>query len=294
MHIIKTYLIVFGFLLFSNPSSSQDIDDLLNEATSDNTEEVIETFKSTHIVTGHSVERMLEGQLDFRIEHRFETVNQGAYNLWGLDGANIHLSLDYGITDWLMVGIGRGTYLKTYDGLLKFSILRQSKGKKIIPVTISLLTTLDYFTQKWDEPGELPALDRLSYTTQLLIARKFTDRFSLELNPTYVHRNLVETELDPNDVFSMGMGGRIKITKRITVNAEYYLNLPPTNDFPAIQTYNPLSLGFDIETGGHVFQLHLSNSRAMVEKGFITETTGNWMKGDIHIGFNISRTFALK
>lgn len=128
----KLYSILLLILgLLTTNTGAQDIDDLLAEATSENTEEVIETFKSTRIVTGHSIERMLAGQLDFRISHRFGTLNSGAYELWGLDQANIHLGLDYGITNWLMLGIGRGTYEKTYDGLLKFSILRQSKGKKI-------------------------------------------------------------------------------------------------------------------------------------------------------------------
>ncbi len=291
----KIYTTLALFLGLLSPAiQAQDIDDLLSEATSENTEEVIETFKSTRIVTGHSVERMLEGQLDFRISHRFGTLNSGAYELWGLDQANIHLGLDYGITNWLMVGIGRGTYEKTYDGLLKFSVWRQSKGKKNIPVSLSVLTTAAYNTLKWEEPGTLPAWDRFSYATQILVARKLNDRISIEINPTYIHRNLVETELDPNDVFSIGGGGRYKLTRRLSVNAEYYYVFPPQNDFRSQVTYNPLSIGVDIETGGHVFQLHVSNSLAMIEKGYIAETTGNWLDGDIHFGFNISRVFALK
>lgn len=291
----KLYSILLLILgLLTTNTGAQDIDDLLAEATSENTEEVIETFKSTRIVSGHSVERMLEGQLDFRISHRFGTLNSGAYELWGLDQANIHLGLDYGITNWLMLGIGRGTYEKTYDGLLKFSVLRQSKGKKNIPVSLSLLTTAAYNSLKWEEAGTLPQWDRFSYTTQLLVARKFNEQISIEINPTYIHRNLVETELDPNDVFSVGGGGRYKFTRRLSVNAEYYYVFPPQNDFRSLKTYNPLSIGLDIETGGHVFQLHVSNSLAMIEKGYIAETTGNWLDGDIHFGFNISRVFALK
>jgi opacity protein-like surface antigen len=294
MRIVKLLALSCLIFSFATKINSQDIDDLLNETAAENAEQVIETFKSTHIVSGHSVERMLEGQLDFRISHRFGELNTGGYNLWGLDQANIHFGLDYGITNWLMVGVGRGTYEKTYDGLLKFSALRQSKGKKNIPVSVSLLTTSAYNSLKWEGTGELPFWDRFSYTTQILIARKFSDRLSLEINPSYVHRNIVDTELDPNDVFALGAGGRFKITKRITINAEYYYIFPPQRDFRSLTTYDPLSVGFDIETGGHVFQLHLTNSLAMIEKGFLTETTGNWLDGGIHIGFNISRTFALK
>jgi len=270
-----------------------DLDALLEEATGSETEYVYATFKSTRIVSGHSVERMQEGQLDFRISHRFGELNGGAYELWGLDQANIHFSLEYGITDWMMVGIGRGTYEKTYDGFLKFTLFRQSKGKKNMPVSISYLTSVAINTLKWNGPGKLNHWDRYSYVHQLLIARKFHERFSLELNPTYVHRNMVPTELDPNDLWSMGIGTRFKITKRVSINAEYYYVIPPLNDFRSVKTYNPLSVGVDIETGGHVFQIHLTNSLAMIEKGFIGETTGNWLDGGIHLGFNISRVFSL-
>jgi hypothetical protein len=288
---------VCGILLilssFYLTAQDVDLDALLEEATGNETEYVYATFKSTRIVSGHSIERMKEGQLDFRISHRFGRLNGGAYEFWGLDQANIHFSLEYGITNWLMIGLGRGTYEKTYDGFLKFTLFRQSKGKKNMPVSISYLTSAAVNTLKWDGPGELDFWNRLSYVHQLLVARKFGERFSLELNPTFVHRNMVATELDPNDLWSVGGGGRFKITKRISINAEYYYVFPPLNDYRSQKTYHPLSIGVDIETGGHVFQIHLTNSLAMIEKGFIGETTGNWLDGDIHLGFNISRVFAL-
>ncbi|OFX24316.1 MAG: hypothetical protein A2041_14125 [Bacteroidetes bacterium GWA2_31_9b] len=289
--LLFTILLMFVSCISLN---AQDIDDLLNETDVNKTEYATATFKSTHIVSGHSIERMPEGQLDFRISHRFGEINSGAYNLWGLDQANIHFGLDYGITDWLMIGVGRGTYEKTYDGLLKLTLWRQCKGEKNMPVTISYLATVAGNSLKWEGTEPLPFWDRLSYTHQILIARKFNERFSFEINPTYVHLNMVATEVDPNDVWAVGLGARFKLTKRISVNAEYYYVIPPVNDFRSTTTYHPLSIGFDIETGGHVFQFHLSNSLAMIEKGFISETTGNWLDGGIHIGFNISRVFALK
>jgi hypothetical protein len=286
--------VLFLFIIVTLNLTAQDIDQLLEEATGTETEYISATFKSTRIINGHSIERMPEGQLDFRISHRFGQLNSGAYNLWGLDQANIHLSLEYGITDWVMAGIGRGTYEKTFDGFLKFSIIRQSKGEKNIPVAISYFASAALNSLKWDKSGDLYFWDRISYVNQLLIGRKFSERFSLELNPTFVHRNLVATELDPNDLFSLGAGARLKLTKRISFNVEYYYVVPPRNDYKSTKTYNPLSVGFDIETGGHVFQIHLTNSLAMIEKGFIGETTGDWTDGGIHIGFNISRVFALK
>jgi hypothetical protein len=193
-----------------------------------------------------------------------------------------------------MVGIGRGTFEKAYDGFLKFSVLRQSKGDRNMPVSLSYFTSMSINTLKWTGPGTLNTWDRVSYVHQLLIARKFNERFSFEFNPTFVHQNMVETELDPNDVWSMGAGARFKITKRLSFNVEYYYNIPPGNDYRSQETYNPLSIGVDIETGGHVFNIMLTNSLAMITEGFDTETTGSWLDGGIHLGFNISRVFTLK
>ena len=276
---------------------AQDIDKLLEEATGNETEYASATFKSTRIINGHSIERMPEGQLDFRISHRFGQFNSGSYNLWGLDQANIHFGLEYGIKDWGMIGIGRGTYEKTYDGFLKFSILRQSSGKKNMPISLSYFTSLainSLNASSMGISGKVYFWDRASFVHQLLVARKFNDRFSIEINPTYVHRNMTLTEMDPNDIWAVGAGARFKLTARISFNAEYYYVIPIKNDYQSVKTYNPLALGFDIETGGHVFQIMLTNSLAMIEKGFIGETTSKWNNAGIHLGFNISRVFGLK
>jgi hypothetical protein len=289
---MKILTLILAFLPLS--LFAQDIDQLLNEASGGGTEYATATFKSTRIINGHSIERMPAGQLDFRINHRFGQLNTGAYNLWGLDQANIHFSLEYGITNWIMVGVGRGTYEKTYDGFLKLSLLRQSKGDRNMPVSVSWFSSIAMNTLKWTGEGKLNDWDRVSYVHQLLVARKFGERFSFELNPTLVHRNMVGTELDPNDTYAMGAGARFKLTKRFSLNAEYYYIIPPFHDYRTEKTYNPLSIGVDIETGGHVFTIMFTNSLAMIEKGFIGETTGDWRNAGIHLGFNISRVFALK
>jgi hypothetical protein len=281
-------------LVLSGHVSAQDIDQMLNDATGNSTQYTTATFKSTRIINGQSIERMPAGQLDFRISHRFGQLNTGAYNLWGLDQANIHFGLEYGITDWMMVGVGRGTYEKTYDGFLKFSLLRQSKGERNMPVSVSLFGSAAYNSLKWQKEGTLNQWDRMSYVAQVLVARKFGERFSLELNPTFVHRNMVATEMDPNDILSMGAGMRFKLTKRLSLNAEYYYVVPPLHDYRTVATHNPLAIGIDLETGGHVFTIMLTNSLAMIEKGFIGETTGTWQDAGIHLGFNISRVFSLK
>lgn len=245
-------------------------------------------------MNGHSIEKMPPGQLDFRISHRFGRINSGAYEFFGLDQSNVHFGLEYGIFNWMMIGIGRGTYEKTFDGFAKFTLLRQSSGARFMPVSVSLLSSAALKSVKWADPSRTNYFSsRLSYVGQVLIARKISQVFSVQLSPSYVHRNLVATELDPNDLFSLGAGGRMKLTKRISLNAEYYYLANPKK-YMSQKVYDPLSIGFDIETGGHVFQLIFTNSVAMIEKGFIGETTGSWSKGDIHFGFNISRVFTLK
>ncbi len=284
------------FMLISVCSLAQDdLMNLLNENTPSATSYITATFKSTRIMNGHSIERMPAGQLDFRISHRFGTLNSGAYEFFGLDQSNVHFGLEYGILNWLMVGIGRGSYEKTYDGFAKFSILRQSTGVKVMPLSLSVFSSIAMNSLKWADPTRDNYFSsRLSYAGQLLIARKISPGISFQLTPGYVHRNLVATELDPNDLWSVGAGGRVKITKRISLNAEYFYLINANKTYMNQPVFNPLSVGIDIETGGHVFQLIFTNSLAMIEKGFIGETTGQWKHGDIHFGFNISRVFTLK
>jgi len=285
-------------LLFSLISlgifAQDDLMNLLNKDAPKETNYTTATFKSTRIMNGHSIERMPQGQLDVRISHRFGTINSGAYNFFGLDQSNIHLGLEYGIFNWLMVGVGRSEYEKTFDGFAKFSILRQSTGAKVMPVSVSVLTSIALKTLKFpDQTRTNYFTSRLAYVGQILIARKISEVLSVQLTPSYVHRNLVATELDPNDIFAIGTGARVKILKRISLNAEYYYITNPKT-YMSQQIYDPLSIGFDIETGGHVFQLFFTNSLGMTEKQFIGGTTGQWKKGDIHFGFNISRVFTLK
>lgn len=291
----RTLPLFLIFLMSVSLSAQDDLMDLLNENSAEAVSFATATFKSTRIMNGHSIERMPSGQLDFRISHRFGRLNSGAYEFFGLDQSSIHFGLEYGITDWLMAGIGRGSYEKTFDGFVKFSVLRQSSGGKTMPVSVSFFSSAALETVKWPDPERTNYFSsRLSYSSQLLIARKLNKTFSFQLTPSYVHRNLVPSELDPNDLWALGAGGRIKLTNRISMNAEYYYVFNTDNTYMSQPVYNPLSVGFDIETGGHVFQLIFTNSLSMIEKGFIGETTGQWLKGDVHFGFNISRVFTLK
>jgi uncharacterized beta barrel domain-containing protein DUF5777 len=294
----KDSLIFFFFVVlqgFTTFIYSQDLESLLENQMVETTQYTSATFKATRILNGHSIERTREGQMDFRISHRFGTINSGAYEFFGLDQAHIHLSLEYGIKDWIMVGLGRGTFEKTVDGFTKISLLRQSDGVRNMPVSVSLMTGIYVNGLRWsDSERENYFKHRLSYAHQLMIARKFTPGFSFQLTPSYLHRNLVEAPADPNDLFALGAGSRIKLSKRISFNAEFYYLFKPDNESLSTVIYNPLSLGIDIETGGHVFQIILTNSVGMSENAFLGHTTGRWLEGDIHIGFNISRMFQLK
>jgi len=283
----KHSILLMGLLLTGGPLWAQD--NLLNMLNSDNSTVAYTTatFKSTRIINGHSVETTPGKHLDFWISHRFGTLNSGAYNLWGLDQAFIRLGFEYGLTDRWMVGLGRSSNQKMYDLFTKAKLLRQSSGRRNVPVTITVFGSAAVNTLRFQEDRTLQS--RLAYTAQILIARKFTDRLSLQLTPTLLHRNRIENVGEANTIFAVGLGGRYKLTKRIAFNADYYYVLPDQLD---VQLHNSLALGFDIETGGHVFSLHFTNSLGMVEKQFIGETIGQWGNGDIHYGFNISRTFS--
>ncbi len=249
-------------------------------------------FKTNRVINLHSIESTAGGVLDIKISHRFGFLNGGLYELFGLDGATIRIGGDYGITDNITVGFGRSSYEKTLDGFLKYRFLRQSTGKKNMPITAALLGTAAMKTIKFQNPDrENYFSSRMYYTWQLILGRKFNNTVSFQLSPTVVHRNLVRTLEEKNDVYALGAATRIKLNNRLAVNAEYIYVL---NDPLAPGYRNSLSIGVDIETGGHVFQLHFTNSTSMIEKGFISETVGNWVNGDIHFGFNVSRVFTVK
>lgn len=249
------------------------------------------SFKTNRVINLHSLESTSKGVLDVKISHRFGFVNGGFSELFGLDAATIRIGGDYGVTERISIGVGRSSYEKTYDGFLKYKFLRQSSGAKKIPITAAFMASTAIKTIPFRDPDrENYFSSRLYYTYQLIVGRKFSEGFSFQLSPTIVHRNLVRTVSESNDVYSIAAATRIKLSKRVAINAEYIYVLP--NQL-ADGYHNSLSIGFDIETGGHVFQLHFTNSTSMIEKGFVTETVGDWLDGGVHFGFNVSRVFSL-
>jgi len=277
-------------LLLSTQAKAQTVDLFSENNYSNNPDIITGTFKSTRIVNGQSIENVGPGILDFKIMHRFGPISDGGYNFFGLDQATMRIGLDYGITDRLMIGIGRSTFEKQYDGFLKFKIIRQQQGQKNIPFSLSYASSVIYKSMKDAATTYTPYVsDKFSFSHQLLLASKVNDYFSLQLSPTLIHYNMVDTKTTPNDFYSLGVGFRQRVSKRVNITTEYY------HRFNKLEGYNdPLSVGVDIETGGHVFQLHVSNSTGMTDRTFINETAGSWGKGDLRFGFNISRVFTVR
>lgn len=287
---ISSALLLLILCSFSFQGTAQDdlLEILQQEEDSGYGESVMATFKGTRLINGHTVELRAKNELDFIISHRFGRLNEGGYTLFGLDDASIRLGLDYGVSDRLNIGIGRSSFEKVYDGFIKYKLLRQGSGPGMSPFTAVAFASAAFTTVR--STNDLNLANRASYTWQLLLARKFNERLSLQLMPTLVHRNLVLTDAMDNDIFALGAGGRYKLSKRVALNLEYYYRF---NHELEVGYHNALAIGFDIETGGHVFQLHLTNARVMQERGFITQTNGRLFDGDLHFGFNISRVFQL-
>jgi Membrane bound beta barrel domain (DUF5777) len=296
-----TSKIVFLSLIFGASEAVVAQDDLLNTLekqapkTSDHTQA---TFKGTRIISGHSVETVKAKHLDFMVSHRFGRLNEGAYNAFGLDFATLRLGFEYGFSERFTVGLGRSSEQKTFDLYGKYRLLRQAaEGSDGAAVSVTMLGSLALRTLESFVPGEVRTTqDNLTYTAQALIARKINEDLSIQLTPTLLYRNKPERAGEAKALFALGLGGRYKLSKRFSVNAEYFWTARDNSALNAVvnapRFYDALAIGVDIETGGHVFQIHFTNSVGMIEKQFIGETSGRWGNGDIHWGFNLSRTFS--
>jgi len=281
-------LLVCSRMMAQDSSLMKMMDDAVAE--SQKGQVVTGTFKATQIVNLPTVESPGKKSLQFMIMHRFGKLNGGAYELFGLDNASIRFALDYGITDRFSVGLGRSSVDKTFDGSLKYKLLQQKEAG--MPISVSLYGLITNYTQRYTDKPYLDARYRTAYTTQVLIAKKFSPAFSFEVVPSWIHYNLVPTPEDKSDLFAVSAGGRLKFTKRMSVNAEY--NYLLRNQVVSTKVYDAISGGIDIETGGHVFQLVFTNAAGMVGPYYLAKTNGSWGKGDIYFGFNITRNFNFK
>lgn len=291
---MKKLLFILSITILSMNVLAQD-EDLLKLVGGDDKpkkEYVDYAFKSSRVIMSHSMEVIRPGVMDMRILHRFGNVNKGAYEFFGLDNATMRMGFDFGITRNLMIGVGRSTNKKELDGFIKYRLIHQAKGARALPFSFLVVGGSSITLLKFADTSRKNFFSsRVAYYGQAIVGRKFSEGFSLQIMPTVVHRNLVPTFEDPSDLIAVGIGTRLKLSRRISLNVDYYYRVNPnTSD----GTQNPLSIGFDIETGGHVFQVHFTNAVGMNEKVFLLETTNRWSNGDIQFGFNISRSFQVK
>lgn len=300
-----TLFLSAGFLF------SQDLLNLVDSAQAPKVrEKTFATFKGIKVINAQSCETMKKSHLDFRVAHRFGNIaTPGAgHQLFGLDAiADVRISFDYGVTDKLMIGIGRTKRQEMIDGSIKYKILEQTTDNHM-PLTLVFygdagFTPVDKATLYSGTVNVKENIaHRLSYVSQLVLARKFSRALSLELLPTYQYRNFVRAYINPdnsaeesNGIFALGAALRLKLTKRICVTADYFYNFSQFRmNNPALPYYNALGIGFEIETGGHVFHINYTNNAGILENDFIPNNGDSWSSGAFKFGFNISRVFSLK
>lgn len=275
-------------MAFSMRSTAQSDMDLLDDK--EGPSPVLATFKGTRLINFHTIEVPGKRSLDFRIAHRFDELNKGFYNMWGLDGsANIRLSLQYSWDGRLAFEFGRAGKEKNYDGQVKYRLLRQTTDQSM-PLSATIVGGIYYdFTKSSIFPPDRAF--RFSYVTQIIFARKFSERFSFQLAPVWIHYNLVDKTGDKNDAITLATCLRYKFTKRLALTAEYGYRL--SKNFSGNNYYDPIGIGLDIETGGHVFQVHVTNAMFMQEHLYFSRTTTTFKDWGIRLGFNVSRLFAI-
>ena len=279
---IRILIIIIG--ISTTLYAQDDLLDLIDDGF-ENTYPVNATFKAKRIVNSQSIEMPKPRILDFMILHRFGSMSNGAYDLFGMDEAVIRFDLKYGLSDRISFGIGRSSLNKTFDIFTKVKIMGQKTGHRSFPITLVFFSKMEIETIIKD----MSMNDRITYDFQFLLAKKFNRSLSLQLMPTLIHRNLVETNSDSHDLISIGVGGRMKMTKRTSINFDTF--------FPVGQRSEAYrqgwGIGYDIETGGHVFQLMLTNARGSFESEYIENASGTLKDLDLYLGFNIARVFYL-
>ncbi|MCY1515551.1 hypothetical protein D9M68_501400 [compost metagenome] len=295
---ITRFICVWLTIIFCiSRANAQDVDSLVRSLSNDQKFNSVEaTFKATHIVLSQSTETQKQHDLDLRIRHHFGDIGGAfgsSHTLYGLDVAtDLFIGLDYGITDKLTVGIGRSKHDELFNFLVKQKIGQQRDGG--IPVNLTLFAQIGWITRASFSIDEFNGTtDRLTYLIQPVISRKFSSAFSFQVMPAWLIRTKTTGVTDPKNLFSIGFAGRMKLNKRLSFIADYTLiNELSRKDLTA-ERYNPLGVGLEIETGGHIFSLNFMNSEYINENSFITDTRKSWKHGGVRFGFTISRTFSL-
>ncbi len=300
---MKKIVIILALFAANSLLAQEDLLKMMEEEAPSKPTPVFASFKSTRLVNLHTNEQMKAKHLDFRIQHRFQPMQidkenvYGLYNMFGVDGAVMRLGFEYGVTDKLMMGFGRSNVGKTYDLMAKYKILQQSRGKKSMPISVNYFGNIGINTLEFaDKTRNNFFSSRLSFVNQLIITRKFNDYVSVAITPTMVHQNLVETKAQSHDIYALGLGASVKISRSARFNFEYIPRLNARNEkkLDGTQYYDAFAFGLDVETGGHVFQLHFTNGAGLIEQQFITQNTNKLALNTLRFGFNLSRVFSLE
>jgi hypothetical protein len=284
--IISLFIILFGYITLS---AQDNLLDELDEITENESTFQLPAFKAMKIGNLQSTKVADKGELYLYVSHRFGTLQDGFETFFGLDNANTKIQLVYGFWEGWQMGIARESLRQTYSTHIKIRLAKQSDKN---PVNLVVYGTANIDTQI--DKNQLPTLvfgDRMSYAAQLLVSRRFTEKFSFLLAPSYIRQNLQNLNLVGQanyNQFALGMGGRMKMSKRMSLNVDYAYNF---NRASNSLFNNPFTVGVDIETGGHVFQLLFSNAQSTNEPGFLSNAEGNWSEGNVFFGFNIVRVF---
>lgn len=285
---LKKFSVIFTFIFLTSIEGFSQSDSML--LADEPTVNYIRTFDGTRVINGQSPETLYKRELQFMISHRFGTVSGGVHTLFGLDQSNVRLGFDYGLSDRMTIGVGRSSQKETYDGYLKFKVLRQSTGAKKMPLSLTLFAASGVMTNKKSVLDTTTGISsRLAFVYQVVAAKKI-GRVTIQLSPTLVYRNQIESSSDQFYTFAVGFAGRYKINNMFSLTGEYFYTLP---GYVADHYYNSASIGIDIQTGGHVFQIHFSNSQGMIEQFYVLKTTDNWSKNGMRLGFNVTRVFSL-
>lgn len=280
-------------------NASAQTDSLMREMNSKPDNEVVmAAFKSDRLILSQTTTMVKKYNLDFKVAHRFGDIggtDGGAKIFWGLDNSSdIYIDFDYGISDRLNIGFGRSKYEQLLDLQLKYALVQQTSNDHV-PFSVSILaktgfTPYKVVTSVFDNYG-----NRFSYLGQAIISRKFSSQFSMQLSPTVLMRKVVDSPADEKSLFALGAAARLKLTKRFGIVADYYKVFSQyRRETTSTNFYDPLGLGFEMETGGHVFTLTFVNAKAIVENNFIPNSTSSWTKGEYRFGFTISRMFSFK
>ncbi len=275
----------------ANTMVAQDLLGILEEEQQDIPQYTQATFKFSRIAFGHSIETRKKGILDVFVANRFWNTPEQRTQSFAADRLSTRIALEYGVSDRFLMGFGGTTFDGLFDGYLKYKLVQQRSDQKGSPFSITLLQSASYFSEALTAPNiQDDFADRLSYTTQMLIAKKVTPNFSLQIAPTFVHRGLVFSEEDPQNHFAIGFGGRYKLGNHVSVVSEYYYNTNPVESF---DTYGPFALGVNWEIGDVMLQFMLTNAVRMVEDAFITQTRHNFNFRNPNLNFGFNMTYVI-